>query len=370
MASALVDVVVEKIAQLVTEEASLFLNFNKDFEWLSDKLNDLKGYLSFTDAHSARNDAVKRWMLKFENIAWDVEDILDEYATWDAENVDQFSCVCHSISCQLVFRFKMAHRIKDVKDRMRSIMENAAELKLVGDLTHPGQASRSTSQNVKWRGLNIIESGSRPVAIESKVEDVLRLLDDPAAPVIAVVGMGGVGKTFLLQNVFNSVKDKKNKFGKSIWLSISQTYLLKKLQAALAFEIGLDVDVIDSVDEVKAAELIHDRLESTRFLIVLGDVWRATGEYKLFSALGLPTEHNSQCKIVVTTRSRDVCKSMNAHVYELQPLSEEESWSLFCAFAFQGSQPPGYLKDIAREIEGKCAKLPLAVRTVAASLAE
>ncbi|GLJ20159.1 hypothetical protein SUGI_0365910 [Cryptomeria japonica] len=377
MASAVVDVVVEKFGGMIIEqinkEVSLVLNFKKDFEWLKKKLTNVRGYLTDADAQSANNESVKRWLLDIADIAWDAEDILDECAVQSkgANNeIPQSSCVCAFSYSQLAFRYKMARRIKDVKDRMRTVMADAAELKLVRDVTHPEQPSTSTSQtHVNFRGSSVIERGSRPVAIESKVEDVLRLLDDPAAPVIAVVGMGGVGKTFLMQNVYKRIKVK---FQESIWLSISQTYTLKKLQADMASEINLNEVINGQLSEVQAAKLIYERLQSTSSLVVLDDVWRATGEDDLISALGLPTGNDSRCKIVVTTRSRHVSNNMNARVYDVHPLSQQESWELFCAFAFpdsQKNQPPQQLAGIAREVEGECGRLPLAVKTVAASLA-
>ncbi|XP_059074332.1 disease resistance RPP13-like protein 4 [Cryptomeria japonica] len=386
MESALVDAVVGKIVEMMVEEinkeVSLVLNFKKDFEWLSKKLTTIKGYLTYADVQSAHNASVKRWLLDVAEIALDAEDILDECAlkSQGTENeIPQSSCVCAFSCSQLVFRCKMARRIKEVKDRMRSVMEEGAELKLVGDVTHSDQPSTSTSGNVKWRGTSQMEIDSRPVAIEPKVEDVLRLLEDPSTPVIAVVGMGGQGKTFLMQNIFQRIKDK---FEKSIWLSISQTYSLRKLQADMASQIKLqagedleikskaDMVIYGQVSELQAAECIHDCLTSRSSLIVLDDVWRATGEDNLIAALGLPAGHNTQCKIVVTTRSKFVCSNMNACVYELQPLSEEESWNLFCAFAFHGNQPPRHLQGVARQVEGECGRLPLAVKTVAASLAD
>ncbi|GLJ20363.1 hypothetical protein SUGI_0369780 [Cryptomeria japonica] len=165
---------------------------------------------------------------------------------------------------------------------------------------------------------------------------------------------------------FNRIKGK---YENSIWLVISQTYSLEKLQAALAMKLKLYEVVNERVNEVTAAELIHARLETTKSLIVLDDVWRATMQENLISALGLPTGDNTHCKIVLTTRSKYVCTNMNARVYELHPLSEEESWDLFCAFAFQGNQPPHHLEGIARQIEKECGRSPLIVKTVAASLA-
>ncbi|KAH9319368.1 hypothetical protein KI387_021137 [Taxus chinensis] len=130
----------------------------------------------------------------------------------------------------------------------------------------------------------------------------------------------------------------------------------------------IDEVVNGRVSELQAKQLIYGRLESTRSLIVLDDVWRASREDDLISTLGLPI---GNCKIVVTTRSRDVCRNMNAHVYDMKHLSKEESWELFCAFAFSDCDqnlPPHHLEQIAFQIEEECKRLSLAVKTVAASL--
>ncbi|GLJ20253.1 hypothetical protein SUGI_0367800 [Cryptomeria japonica] len=369
MEHGLVNVVVGKFGEY--NQASIALNFRKELEWLKQKLRRLRSYLREIDIQSAQNGNAKSWLLDVEELALDAEDILDECAVESKGTnyeISQLSCLCAFSYSQLVFRFKMAHRIKGVKDRLRSIMEAAAELKLFHDLIHSDQPSTSTSRNVKWKRTNLMEKDSKPVGIEPKVKEILRLLDNSAAPVIALVGMGGVGKTFLLQNVFNRVKDK---FENSIWLEISQTYSLRELQADLASNIKLN-EVVKGVSEIQATELIHERLASTRALIVLDDVWRATEEDNLISSLGLPRGKNSQCKILISTRSRLVCRNMNAHVYEVHTLSEEESWTLFCAFAFPDchqNQPPEQLEGIARQIEEECGRLPLVVKTVAASLA-
>ncbi|KAH9319693.1 hypothetical protein KI387_021462 [Taxus chinensis] len=283
----------------------------------------MRDYLQDADAKSSNNDLVRKWVQSIRDIAWDAEDILEEC------EVTPMSCVC-SYS-QLIFRYRMGRRIKNVKTRMSRVMQDATDLMLVRNLsTSDQQPSASSSQTVRQRGTSIVERDSPKVAIDTKVEQVLALLDGAAEAVIAVVGMGGSGKTYLLQHVFERVKES----------------------------------------ETRAAEIIHDCLQGRKTLVVLDDVWRATREENLIPDLGLPTGGNSQCKIVVTTRSRDVSRNMRARVYEMQLLSSEESWELFCFHAFpEQRRPPPYLEQIAREIEKECAKLPLAISIVAASLA-
>ncbi|GLJ20158.1 hypothetical protein SUGI_0365900 [Cryptomeria japonica] len=167
-----------------------------------EELANISSYLRDVDLQGAHDKSVKSWLLEvaeIAEIALDAEDILDECALQSQGTTNesrQSSCVYAFSYSQLVFRYKMAHRIKDMKDRTRSILkEDGKQLKFFQDLTRSNQPSTSTSQNVKWRGSSVIESSSRPVAIDSKVEEILGLLDAPVAPVIVVVGMGGVGKT-------------------------------------------------------------------------------------------------------------------------------------------------------------------------------
>ncbi|GLJ52673.1 hypothetical protein SUGI_1121070 [Cryptomeria japonica] len=223
-------------------------------------------------------------------------------------------------------------------------------------------ASTSTSAMVKKSSL--LPRNSRPVGLQSKVEDIVGLLEDPEVQVISVVGMGGLGKTFLLQNVY---KVAKSKYDHSIWLSISKSYSLKNLQDDIASHIGINSK---SVSEERAAELIHDHLQGKRSLIVLDDLWTLSSENSLLDKLGLPADKD--CKIVVTTRNRQVASNSNARIYEMQNLSDEESWMLFCIYAFPnsaGNRAPQHMEEEGRKIVKQCGNLPLAIKTIAASLA-
>ncbi|GLJ19576.1 hypothetical protein SUGI_0353770 [Cryptomeria japonica] len=356
----------EIVAKRVLNEASLLLNFRKDFQWLQKKFKDISGYLEYADEQSGLNVSVKRWLVEVSDIALDAQDIIDECAVEPLYTTPTQSYVCRWR--ELVFRYKMGKRIKDLKDRTSSTIQKAQELNLVHQILHSSHHSTSSSERgAELKRSSTLESDSRVVAMDDKVEEIERLLEEPEIGVVAVVGIGGLGKTFLLQHVYNRAKQR---YEHSAWISVSRTCSLRTLLCDLASHINLQID--SGVSDVRAAELIHRQLEGRRCLIVLDDLWSSSVQGDLIQRLGLPTSSNNQCKVMVTTRSRDVAAKMGAHIYEMQQLSKVDSWNLFCLFAFPDSKenrPPQYLESLAQQIVEECGRLPLVVKTVAASMA-
>ncbi|GLJ24208.1 hypothetical protein SUGI_0461570 [Cryptomeria japonica] len=77
--------------------------------------------------------------------------------------------------------------------------------------------------------------------------------------------------------------------------------------------------------------------------------------------------------IDVKPRPGLVLENVGAHrIHHMDYFSEENSCRLFCIHAFpedHNHSPPEELERVARAIERKCSRLPLAVKTVAASMA-
>ncbi|GLJ19482.1 hypothetical protein SUGI_0351760 [Cryptomeria japonica] len=373
MAGAISHGVIAKLTQMITqeaaEEAAMVCNFTRDFEWLKKRLRTLSGGLKYADSLSTQDEPIKTWLHDVRDVAWDAEDIMEECAVRPlyTSSVTQ-SCVCNP--GELLFRYKMGKRIQQVKERIRSITKDGEVLKLFRDLapSNSEQPSSSAARMAVWKENSLLPSDSHPVAIEPKIQHLLSLINEPNVRVIAVVGMGGGGKTFLLQNFFERVKQR---YEHSIWLPISQSYSVHKLQCDLASHVGDLEGRVKDVSDERAAELIHASLQGKRSLIVLDDVWRAAREDNIIRRLGLPIGVDSQCKIIVTTRNRVVGQNLDGRIYEMELLSKEESWQLFCAYAFpnyEGNSPLHQLKVVAHEVEKQCGRLPLALKTIGASL--
>eukprot|EP01018_Ginkgo_biloba_P008723 Gb_40379 [translate_table: standard] len=352
----LVERLLDALVQKVAQHSHALIYFQTDLEWLMRKLKVLKGLLKYADGKSTQNDPVKNWLSDLCDLAYNAEDVLDECLL--VEPHSRSFCT----STQLVFRYRMGRKIRNVKKRLQSILKDAAELKLLHDVSDQHQLSNTIVVRTDWKRSSVLRNESQTVDMEDKIQTIINWLREPGVRVIAVVGMGGLGKTLLLQHVFKRAKDDCS-FTNSAWLSVSQNFSVKTLQCDIADKINVNVK---DVSEERAAERIHGCLQGKTSLIVLDDVWQ---EDRLVERIGLPDE--SGCKIVISTRSMDVSTKMRARIYKMETLSEENSWKLFCFHAFPDCEQslPQEVEEIAHEVEKLCGGLPLAVKTIAACMA-
>ncbi|KAI3845902.1 hypothetical protein MKX03_007457 [Papaver bracteatum] len=189
---------------------------------------------------------------------------------------------------------------------------------------------------------------------ESVTDEVIEALRDDKTNLIGVYGMGGIGKTMLINEICSKVKEDKL-FEVVVFVAVSQNVELKKIQAKIAE--ALDFEAIkQSEDETTRALNLSARLmEVQSILIVLDDLW--TEDFNLYH-VGIPYGQNKGCKVVVTTRIRkEWCGSHKfQNNIEVKTITEDESRDLF-------DKKVGDIPDIyvAREIVRECNGLPIAL---------
>jgi len=191
----------------------------------------------------------------------------------------------------------------------------------------------------------------------------------PGSPVIAVVGMGGLGKTLLVQRVVNN-PDVQQRFNFVIWLSVGQEFRVKNLLLETAAQIKHPrTDDLSELEEEGLRGKVRRHLAGKCSLFVLDDVWAED----VLRRVGLPWQSGND-KIVITTRHRGVGEAIGAHhTHEMKCLNKKDSLELFKIHAFPEragqSTPEEALIDVARGIVESWSGLPLAIKTVAASMA-
>ncbi|XXG59690.1 hypothetical protein AAC387_Pa04g1729 [Persea americana] len=181
---------------------------------------------------------------------------------------------------------------------------------------------------------------------------------------IGIYGMGGVGKTTIMKNVNNCLRDAK-RFNIVIKVNVSKHFNLKKLQSDIAEQVGLDLPESHD-EESRSTQLYRALLQQKNFLLILDDMW---DRFSLEDVgIPKPTVDNG-CKVVAVSRSHGLCRMMEMQInIKVDVLSEDEAWTLFQEKVGKNVFLTSYIEDVAKLVAKECGGLPLAIITVGRAL--
>jgi len=214
-------------------------------------------------------------------------------------------------------------------------------------------------------GVPLPTSSTKPVgqAFEENTKVIWSLLMDNEVPTIGIYGMGGVGKTTILQHIYNELLQRPDICDHVWWVTVSQDFSINRLQNLIAKRLGLDLSSEDD-DLHRAAKLSEELMKKQKWILILDDLWNNFELYKV----GIPVPLKG-CKLIMTTRSETVCHQMACHhKIKVKPLSKGEAWTLFMENLGRDIALSPKLEGIAKAIARECAGLPLGIITVARSL--
>ncbi|KAL2337476.1 hypothetical protein Fmac_011922 [Flemingia macrophylla] len=195
----------------------------------------------------------------------------------------------------------------------------------------------------------------------STYNKILEKIKDENVSMIGLYGIGGSGKTTLAKEVGKKVEELKL-FEKVVMTTISQTLNIRSIQENMADMLGVHFQ--EKSDE-GIAQRLSQRLKIDKTLLILDDVWEKLN----FKAIGIPIHENKGCKVLLTTRKREVCTSMQCQsIIMLDFLTSMEAWSLFKMHAYITDDSPYALKGVARKVVDECKGLPIAIVTVGNTL--
>ncbi|CDP21724.1 unnamed protein product, partial [Coffea canephora] len=313
--------------------------------------------------------------------AYDTEDILDEFVARFARHpaTGFYRSVRRIFSSikNLRARHRVASEIQGIKSRIKSISE--AHQRYQSEYGISAQASNSLSavNNTTWRYSRddaLLVEEAKLVGIDQPKNHLISELlegDDHQLKVVSVVGMGGLGKTTLVKKVHEDLEVRRQ-FPVRVWVTVSETcdfqFLLKDLIRQL-HEEGKKPDPrsIESMTTTELKNFVKDFLQQAgRYAIVFDDVWDV--EFWNTIKFALPESSRGGNRVMLTTRKADVATASSIEsrglVYRMEPLSIEDSWTLFRNKIFDGGNCPGHLMDVAKGILDKCEGLPLAILAI------
>ncbi|KAL6890569.1 hypothetical protein ACP4OV_008824 [Aristida adscensionis] len=335
-----------------------------------------------------REESTKLRLRELKEVAYDVEDVVEEYEyevnRHKVKALEQYASVeatgkrkwqeehgtyymdtsLIELPNELVLRAKkITHRFEEIvyfSDHL-TLSENDGERLVIPNI----RSLRHTSSLVFEGSILGRETDKRKI-VEKLLSREGKNVATPVS-VMAIVGMGGLGKTTLAQLVYNNPRVRQS-FDRHAWVCVSAHFDVNRITRNIISSL-----TNESCEYTEFAHLqgkLADAIKEERVLLVLDDVWNERRD--LWELLCIPMSTSRICQIIVTTRSEEVARLIQTvPFYDLKCLSFDESWLLFKQAAFaldQGYHTPANLVEIGRSIVKKCKGLPLAIKTLGSML--
>lgn len=157
------------------------------------------------------------------------------------------------------------------------------------------------------------------------------------------MGIGGLGKTTLVKKVYDDAAVKMH-FSSHLWMTVSNSFNLEELLRTMIRRLVAEVKQrpprgLKAMDVDEMKQFVYKFLQHRSYIVVLDDIWRL-GDWEVIK-YAFP--RSGTCGfIIITMRFHSIGHAAsiesNGYFYNLEPLSQEESKTLFCRKAFSGAR--------------------------------
>ncbi|KAM0863415.1 hypothetical protein ACQ4PT_044604 [Festuca glaucescens] len=269
---------------------------------------------------------VNGWMEKVSNINFDVQVILDVYKL----NKD--------------VTMEAAEKLSEVQECLTACPDNDS-ITLVS-VPPPAQEVPGPSMSTENHNL----------------QKALQFIEDDPVGMIGIWGQGGVGKTYLLNSINNSIAAAGGMSVNVIFVTASRGCSVQKIQGDILLKLGMK----EGGNVESQRQIIYEFLKKRSFLILLDDLWEQID----LQAVGVPYPlgiiNQLKRKVILTTRLRRVCGEMEVREeLKVACLQEDDAWQLFKEKVGQETLSSGSpIEALARELVTELKGLPLALIVV------
>ncbi|PRQ37014.1 putative P-loop containing nucleoside triphosphate hydrolase, leucine-rich repeat domain, L [Rosa chinensis] len=349
--------IVAKLAEYMVEpvirQAGYIICYNKNLKKLQNQVSDLVG-ARISMQHAVETEerkgkkiekGVQNWLTEVDQLTKEADDFLKDEHHAETKCLQGF---CPNL--------KLRHHLSRKSTKMAQEVAELYEKKKNFD----NIAYAASQEEVCVAALQDYEAFDSRT---SAAKDVINELRNSNTYMIGVYGIGGVGKTTLVKEVYKQLATGGEKLFDEVVmvLDLKKNPSINRIQKEIAEKLGLEI--LETETLAGRARRINNRIKDKKSLVILDDVWENID----LGDVGLPRMET--LKILLTSRSKLVLSSDmgTQKEFPLEVLDKDEAWSLFQKTAGDIVKNPN-IGTIATHVAEKCGGLPLLIVTVARSL--
>nr|UBY07242.1 NBS-LRR disease resistance protein [Dasypyrum villosum] len=259
-------------------------------------------------------------------------------------------------------------RFKELKSKMLGLFKKGKNHHRIADAVKEIKEQLQEVAARRERNKVAVSNPTEPIAIDP----CLRALYAEATELVGIYGKRDEELMRLLSMEEQYTTRIKGDFDCRAFVSVGQNPDMKKVLRDILIDLGNPHSDLAMLDANQLIKKLHEFLENKRYLVIIDDIW----DEKLWEVINFAfsKRNNLGSRLITTTRDFDVskscCSSDDDSTYKMEPLSTDDSRSLFHKRMFPDTSGcPSEFQQVSEDILKKCSGVPLALITIASALA-
>ncbi|CAO2145156.1 unnamed protein product [Urochloa humidicola] len=360
LTSAVVNIAKDKLTSAIKEKANFLWNFGDYLEDMNSVLESISAALQDAEKRSAKEKLVQLWLKRLKGAALDISDMLEDYQ----DTSDRLTAKKPGVlSCIPVTRNKIAvaNRMKSMREELRKITKDFRDFNFL-----VGSINTSVEQHDDIRETSSRLPEKPIIGRNGEKQEIINILsagtNNDETIIVAIHGLGGMGKSTLAKQVYNDAQFKK--YDHRIWVYVSRDFSLKKIGSSIISLIPTggqqNRNTLEAINQC-----LENLLRGKKVLIVLDDLWEEndTELDKLRSMLHVGKK-GIMIDVIVTTRNEDIARKVST-CKPYKPLKDYTCWEIIKRHSrFEDQHNQERLEQIGLDIAKKCGGVPLAAQAL------